>query len=103
VNGSLPNGTLTHGDLKNAQNGSVGNGHLSNGAVSNGDVHHSTKNGDVPVASGDDGLTIAKKALFHIGEGIQEKVTALVNSATMAAMSATNDNVCDFYVVNSLS
>jgi hypothetical protein len=101
MNGTLPNGTLTNGDLKNgtvanghAQNGSVGNGHLLNGAVSNGG--HCRMNGEVSAASEVDGITIARKALFHIGEGLQEKVTALVNSATMAAKSATNDNVRNF-------
>lgn len=39
----------------------------------------------------DGGIVVAKKALFHIGEGLQEKVTALVKSAT-------NDDVCDFFV-----
>ncbi|CAB3994563.1 3-hydroxy-3-methylglutaryl-coenzyme A reductase, partial [Paramuricea clavata] len=97
MNGTIPNGTLINGDLKNAtvanghaQNGSVGNGHLQNGAVSNGG--YGKMNGEVSAASEVDGITIARKALFHIGEGLQEKVTALVNSATMAAKSATNDN-----------
>ena len=62
-------------------NGDVG--HLQKDTVSNGNAHHGTMNGEVPVTGGDDGITIARKALYHIGEG----VSALVKSVT-------NDDVC---------
>ena len=105
TNGHLKNGHAQKRALGNGvHRGTVMNGHVHNGTIMNGDVHSGTimngnvhhgsaMNGDVPVASGDDGMTKAKKALFHIGEELQEKVTALVNSATMSTKSSANDNV----------
>lgn len=82
---------MADGDLKDGigQNGTT-KGHIQNGDLSN---------VDVPVASRVDGMTLARKALFQIGEGLQEKVSAFVNSAAMAAKSATSDNVCYSYII----
>lgn len=72
--------------------GTLKNGTLKNGLVKKGSFNH--LNGNLSrVESDPDSMTISRKALFTIGEGLQEKVSALVSSAAMAAKSATLDNV----------
>ncbi|XP_046864929.1 3-hydroxy-3-methylglutaryl-coenzyme A reductase-like [Xenia sp. Carnegie-2017] len=80
---TIQNGELFDGTLKN--------GTLKNGLVKKGSFNY--LNGNLSRVENDpDSMTIARKALFTIGEGLQEKVSALVSSATMAAKSATLDN-----------
>lgn len=60
-----------------------------NGAIKNG----ASTNGELPQAQVDGGNS-ARKMLFHIGEEIQEKVAALVNSATsVTKTTSSNSNV----------
>ena len=80
--------TVSDGTL--VTNGDVG--HLQKDTVSNGNAHRGTMNGEVPVTGGGDGITIARKALYHIGEG----VSALVKSVT-------NDNVCLLLIFRGLN
>ena len=81
--GTLKNDTPVNGDLNNPTTVLNGESKVEDGTV----------NGEVSATNGDDSITIARKALSSISEGIQEKVSALVNSATSVAKSTTDSNV----------
>ena len=84
-NGKLKNGGLKNGALNcTLGHSTTSNGKLTNGTMSNG-VHSQTPLDDV--------CSSPRKALFQIGEGIQEKVVALVTSVTTVGKTTSNDNV----------
>ena len=54
--------------------------HLHEDCVCIGDIHRGTSwNGEVPATDSNDGVTIARKALHQIGEGVSALVKSVIN------------------------